>query len=237
MASRLDAALVRSRIYTGSSLPVGIYYLAKTDRPGVEPLKESDMTKDEAAEREGSSPLTTRGKPTKFTPERLRQIINLVERGKSRNEIADILGVTPGSLQVTCSKLGISLRRPKINSEVHFEQKLKPLCENVSLTPHSSDHHGQVPLQPTEEQSQGNSQSESAEPAVIGKPQEERATIPDPCSANFVIRFHYRGMERTAELPLTPHRIRHIALEAALRDVKIEELIAEIITAMVNKDL
>ena len=44
-------------------------------------------------------------------------------------------------------------------------------------------------------------------------------------------------MERTAELPLTPHTIRHIALEAALRDVKIEELIAELITAMVNKDL
>jgi hypothetical protein len=75
-----------------------------------------------------------------------------------------------------------------------------------------------------------------AEPAVIGKPQ-ERATIPDACSANFAIRFHYRGMERTAELPLTPHTIRRVALEASLRDVKIEELIAEIITAMVNKGL
>ena len=53
-----------------------------------------------------------RGRPTKFTPERIQQVRNLVERGKSRNEIAEIIGVTTGSLQVTCSKLGISLRRP-----------------------------------------------------------------------------------------------------------------------------
>jgi hypothetical protein len=36
----------------------------------------------------------------KFTPENTRQISNLVERGKSRNEIAEIIGVTPGTLAV-----------------------------------------------------------------------------------------------------------------------------------------
>jgi cytochrome c553 len=46
------------------------------------------------------------------TPERIEQISNLVERGKRRDEIAEIIGVTTGMLQVTCSKLGISLRRP-----------------------------------------------------------------------------------------------------------------------------
>ena len=55
----------------------------------------------------GPQPLTTRGRSIKFTPERLQQITNLVERGKSRDEIADILEVTVGSLQVTCSRLGI----------------------------------------------------------------------------------------------------------------------------------
>ena len=35
-------------------------------------------------------------KRTKFTPENVRQIINLVERGKSNDEIADIIGVTTG---------------------------------------------------------------------------------------------------------------------------------------------
>ena len=32
----------------------------------------------------------------------------------SREEIAEIIGVTVGSLQVTCSRLGLSLRRPRL---------------------------------------------------------------------------------------------------------------------------
>jgi hypothetical protein len=51
------------------------------------------------------------GRPMKFTPERLEQIRNLVERGMGREQIAETIGVTVGSLQVTCSRLGISLRR------------------------------------------------------------------------------------------------------------------------------
>ena len=54
-----------------------------------------------------------RGRTIKFTPERLEQIKNLVERGMTREDIAATIGVTLGSLQVTCSRLGISLRRPK----------------------------------------------------------------------------------------------------------------------------
>ena len=46
-----------------------------------------------------------------FTPERLQQIRNLVERGKSREEIAELIGVTVGCLQDTCSRFGIGLRR------------------------------------------------------------------------------------------------------------------------------
>jgi len=57
--------------------------------------------------------LTTNGRPVKFTPERLEQIKNLVERGMAREQIAETIGVTLGSLQVTCSRLGISLRRPR----------------------------------------------------------------------------------------------------------------------------
>ena len=53
------------------------------------------------------------GRRLKFTPERIEQIRNLVERGKTREEIAEIIDVTVGSLQVTCSRLGISLRRPR----------------------------------------------------------------------------------------------------------------------------
>jgi hypothetical protein len=53
------------------------------------------------------------GRSIRFTPERMQQIRNLVERGLSREQIAETIGTTLGSLQVTCSKYGISLRRPQ----------------------------------------------------------------------------------------------------------------------------
>ena len=56
-----------------------------------------------------SSPA--RGRRVKFTPQVIEQIKGFVAQGVSREEIANRLGVTVGSLQVTCSRLGISLRR------------------------------------------------------------------------------------------------------------------------------
>jgi hypothetical protein len=47
----------------------------------------------------------------KFTPQVIEKIKEFVAEGISREEIASRLGVTVGSLQVTCSKSGISLRR------------------------------------------------------------------------------------------------------------------------------
>jgi hypothetical protein len=65
---------------------------------------------------------TNKGRALIFTPERIEQIRNLVERGTRREEIAEIIGVTVGSLQVTCSRLGISLRR-------------RPLANGVAALP------------------------------------------------------------------------------------------------------
>ena len=101
----------------------------------------------------------------------------------------------------------------------------------------TGDHDGRVSLQPTEGQSQGNSQSESGKPAVLAKQEQQRATIPDVVAASFAIRVQYRGMDRMHELPLTAHTIGQLALEAALREMTIGDLIADIITAMVEKDL
>ena len=56
------------------------------------------------------SPSARRGR--KFTPEAIDKIKELVAQGASRDEIAALFGVTVGSLQVTCSRLGISLRNP-----------------------------------------------------------------------------------------------------------------------------
>jgi DNA-binding CsgD family transcriptional regulator len=51
---------------------------------------------------------------SKFTPERIQQIKDLVARGETCEQIAATIGVTVGTLKVTCSRLGISLRRPKV---------------------------------------------------------------------------------------------------------------------------
>ena len=54
---------------------------------------------------------SVRGGRIKFTPQVIEKIKEFVAEGISRNEIANRVGVTVGSLQVTCSRLGISLRR------------------------------------------------------------------------------------------------------------------------------
>jgi hypothetical protein len=58
--------------------------------------------------------MAANGRSIKFTPERFEQIRNLVERGMSREQIAETIGV----VQVTCSRHGISLKRPKLNNGV-----------------------------------------------------------------------------------------------------------------------
>jgi transcriptional regulator len=182
-------------------------------------------------------PLTTGGRPIKFTPERLQQIRNLVERGTSRQEIAEILDVTVGSLQVTCSKVGISLRRPKLDNGVRLLQQRNSTSRKSTIIMQPDNHDGSVPSQPTEEQSQGNSQSEPAEPALAAKPQQERVKALEAGSANVAIRIQYNGMERITELPLALDIIGQLAWEAEFRDMRFGELIAELIVAMVKKNL
>ena len=55
-----------------------------------------------------------KGRRVKFTPQVIENVKEFVAQGLSRDEIANRLGVTAGSLQVTCSRLGISLRRRTI---------------------------------------------------------------------------------------------------------------------------
>jgi hypothetical protein len=63
---------------------------------------------------EAASPATSfRGRRTKLTPERIEQIKELIKSGVSCEEIASLVGVTTGTLKVSCSRLGISLRRPR----------------------------------------------------------------------------------------------------------------------------
>src|SRR5215510_6929060 len=91
---------------------------------------------------------------TKFTPERIRQIVNLVERGKSREEIAELVGVTVGTLQVTCSRFGVSLRRPRFDTGTGVLRPSKERWSNGTPAPEAEDPPSnsglcpQAPLQP-----------------------------------------------------------------------------------------
>ena len=67
------------------------------------------MSLQEAASQVGTSQVGRRA--TKFCPANVQKIKDWVAEGISREEIAVLLDVTLGSLQVTCSRLGISLRR------------------------------------------------------------------------------------------------------------------------------
>jgi hypothetical protein len=167
--------------------------------------------------------VLARGRQTKFTPERIQQIKNLVERGKSREEIAELIGVTLGSLQVTCSRLGVSLRRPIFNTGTGL---LRRGANNGVI------------LQLTKERPEQNSQSAPVEQAQTPTPHQERAKrMNEVGSANFAIRMRYKGEERTTELPLTHDMIGQLAFEAELRNMRIGELIGELMVAMLKKDL
>jgi hypothetical protein len=164
--------------------------------------------------------LTTRGRPTKFTPEKVQQIRNLVEQGKSRVEIAELIGVTVGSLQVTCSRLGISLRRRDVPNSA------------------TGSGGGSVPLRPINgQQPQQNSQSGPVEQAKAAVPYQERVRTKGVGLANLVLRMQYKGDERTTELPLTQDMITQLAFEAQVRDMSIGELVSELIIVIMKKDL
>jgi hypothetical protein len=159
----------------------------------------------------------SRGRPIKFTPERLQQIRNLVERGNSREEIAELIGATVGSLQVTCSRLGISLRRVVFDNGMGLPRR--------------------VPLPPISGQPQQNSQSGPVEQPQATTPHEERARTDEMGLANLALRMKYRGHERTKELPLTQDMIGQLAFEAQFRNMSIGGLVGELLIAIIKRDL
>src|SRR5262249_3690893 len=109
--------------------------------------------------------VLTRRRQTKFTPERIQQIRNLVERGKGREEIAELVGVTLGSLQVTCSRLGVSLRRPTFNTGVGLLRRGAP-GPNGTGNHHSDDGSNGVTPAPHQERAKKMNEVGSANFAI-----------------------------------------------------------------------
>jgi len=168
-------------------------------------------------------PTIARGRQTKFTPETIRQITNLVERGKSRDEIAEILGVTTGTLQVTCSKLGVSLRRPNfgIGATSLYRPRAQPKGNYASVQPVG------------EPGASASSKKDATPPVPI-----HLATCESPRPvANFSIQVCFKGKEWKTPLELGPEIVSQLALEAESRGLKVGELLSETIAAVAKCDL
>jgi hypothetical protein len=166
-----------------------------------------------------------RKRQTKFTPEKLQQIRDLVQRGTRREQIAELIGVTVGSLQVTCSRLGISLRRVVRDNGTGLLRPTGSHSNNgISPTPTCGV---SVPVPPIKEQSQ-------QKPATPGQGFGKTGGVD---WANLALRMQYRGDQRTTELPLTQDMIRQLVFEAQFRDMSIGELVSEVIIAVMKKDL
>jgi len=173
----------------------------------------------------------SRERPVKFTPERIQQIKNLVARSKSREEIAELIGVTVDSLQVTCSRLGISLRRPTFNKGLVSRRRNEPRLDQVP-TPrsgHGSDMHL------TEGRPERNSQTQPDEAGHLGASHQVGKRANEASAASLAIKMQYRGEERVTELPLTQDMITQLAVEAAFRRVPICDLIGHLIMESCNR--
>lgn len=146
-----------------------------------------------AARRVPSSSRVGRPKK-KFTQERIQQIINLVERGKSRAEIAEMMGVSVGSLSVMCSRLGISLRKSRVSNGI---RPLRPIFTERMGEPEP-----------------GSWGSESI-PSSPSRPDAEKSLGGNGALAELRIQLTYKGKERTYRLPLTSDLLKPVACTAA----------------------
>jgi hypothetical protein len=128
------------------------------------------------------------GRASKFTPQAIEKIKEMVAQGLNRKEIAQLLGVTVGSLQVTCSKLGVSLRRPRMRF------------------PSSGLAVGLVEKGPL-------------------------------LKVKIAITIQRGDLLRTLDVPLSNKAIGELALLASLREVRLVELIAQLLSGAVDKGL
>ena len=132
--------------------------------------------------------------------------------GISREEIANRVGVTVGSLQVTCSRLGISLRR--IISANGSGRRTADVRGGTIPTP------GSVGIAHVREQREVSQPGTRAAPVV-----------------QFAITMRCRGKEKTSDVPLPSPAIAVLALEATSRNLNVVDLMGQVLMAAINKDM
>ena len=196
--------------------------------------------------------VPTHRRPTKFTPANIRQIANLLERGKSKDEIAEIIGVTPASLQVTCSKLGISLRRQAVGGAI--SRVLRPRPQNETSLQEGRLQERQHAQEALPVQGTRSSQDLSREPedqernkqthvAIQPKHQTvvrlrpESQLVKRATSGTAALTVRYKGKERTSDLPLDRSLLGQFLLEAEFRSISVADLIGQILASVSKNDL
>jgi hypothetical protein len=184
-----------------------------------------------------TTPALAHRRQTKFTPTNIRQIINLVERGKSKEEIAEIIGVTPATLQVTCSKLGISLRRPTFDA-AGISRPRRPRAQNGNI-PHLHEQNQETvhaEIQDEQIQSAPEAASVDEDRTIIRlHPNQQRTDSAD--SNGVTITMRYKGEERTVDLPIDRNALGLFALEAEFRSMNIGDLIGQTLLSIAKNDL
>ena len=167
-----------------------------------------------------------KGRPIKFTPERIAQIKNLIAQGKSREEIAGLIGVTVGSFPVTCSKLGISLRRPRPNPPNDLPGPGTP-CSGTVISSQSQATPVRFAFEQVDQFLQSAQEAGPAlHPDEIGK---QKAT-----AANLVLTMQYKGLQRACALDLTDDVLGQLIIEAQVRGMSVGHLVSALIRAAIN---
>jgi hypothetical protein len=157
---------------------------------------------------------SARGRRAKFTPQAIEKIKELVAQGASRGEIANSLDVTVGSLQVTCSRLGISLRRIILQNG-SARHTLDGMGRSIP-TP------GAVGITRVREQKTEEVPMTAADTAPLAK---------------FAIMMRRRGKEVSTDVPFTSRDLGELALIAMLRDLSVAELVGQALAAAIKKDM
>jgi hypothetical protein len=174
-----------------------------------------------------------RQRQTRFTPENIRQITNLVERGTSAAQIAEIIGVTLGTLKTTCSKLQISLRRPSYDTGTGLLRHRRTRASNGGASVHSLSGRTHADAPNGERVTALEKQPMEQGPTAV--PQ-DKATPNHRSCATFAIAIQYKGNELIAELRLTHEIIGQLAIEAEFREMNLAELIARTVESVAMKD-
>jgi hypothetical protein len=180
---------------------------------------------------------TTRARQSKFTPERIQQIINLVERGRSRDEIAELVGVTTATLQVMCSRLGISLRRRLLDVATGKVER-RPSRSSVGVRSAPSHELDVAVKSPgSGEELVPTAKAQSPESENSQSPRSYTMSKTDDAAGVLAICMNYKGQERMIELSLGAEMLKKFVFEAEFRDMRITELLVRTISQVAEKDL